>query len=156
MKTYLFRFGIGLMVVFLTAQVFQPEKNDGVISPSHLYQSAKVPGRVQHILSSSCLDCHSDNTKYVWYHHISPVSWFISGHIREGKGELNFSTWNSLSVIDKLGALEDIREEVEKGKMPLKSYLFMHPEAKLSQADRDSLFAWIDACQLEIVTTSRP
>lgn len=40
--------------------------------------------------------------------------------------------------------LEEIYDSIAKGKMPLASYLLMHPEARLSQADRDAVLAWAD------------
>ncbi|MEJ5297078.1 MAG: heme-binding domain-containing protein, partial [Armatimonadota bacterium] len=36
----------------------------------------------------------------------------------------------------------EIWEEVEKGRMPLRSYLLAHPSARLSQTDRDVLRNW--------------
>lgn len=40
-------------------------------------------------------------------------------------------------------ALEDIEAQIRKGEMPLKSYLILHPEARLTESDRQSLLEWV-------------
>ena len=37
-----------------------------------------------------------------------------------------------------------LREEVEEGKMPLLSYRLMHWSAWLSDAEKDSIYMWVD------------
>lgn len=45
----------------------------------------------------TCYDCHSNKTKYPWYSNISPISWWIKHHIKEGREHLNFSQWTDYS-----------------------------------------------------------
>ena len=54
--------------------------------------------------------------------------------------EVNFSDWSAASA----DQLEEIYDSIVKNKMPLSSYLLIHPEARLSRADRDALVAWAD------------
>lgn len=96
------------------------------------------------------MDCHSNQTRYLWYHKISPVSWMIYDHIRDGKKELNFSTWGAQDAYDKFGAFEDISKEVERKTMPLKSYTFMHSKARLTDMERKVLVDWAKARSEEI------
>jgi cytochrome c551/c552 len=113
-----------------------------------------MPADVEATITNACLDCHSNNTKSVWYDRISPVSWMINKHVKAGKKELNFSEWGTFDDYDKIGALEDIRQEVERSTMPLKSYLMMHPEAKMNEEQKKSLLAWIDKKGNELVNDS--
>ena len=55
---------------------------------------------------------------------------------------------------DKIGAVEDIRQELEQKTMPLKQYVFMHRKAKLTDEDRDAVFAWLDKKGTELVKSS--
>jgi len=87
------------------------------------------------VLRRCCYDCHSNETVWPWYSRVAPVSWFVSDHINEGRLELNFSTWNRYADADRLKKLTKVRKQVEKGKMPLKSYLLIHRHAQLSPAD---------------------
>ncbi|HCE58083.1 MAG TPA: cytochrome C [Prolixibacteraceae bacterium] len=141
-------------IAFVILQFFQPEKNSNTDTTNLIFKHEQIPADVETIITNACLDCHSNNTKSVWYDRISPVSWMINKHVTEGKKELNFSEWATLDDYDKIGALEDIRQEVEQAKMPLKSYVMMHPEAKLSEEQKKSLLAWIDKKSEELLKAS--
>ncbi len=134
---------IGL-ITFVVIQFFQPQKNSSEISENHIFKQEQLPENVQQMLKNACIDCHSNNTNYPWYNNIAPVSWMVNKHIAEGKKELNFSEWGEMDNYDKIGTLEDIRKEVEQKAMPLKSYVIMHKDARLSDEERAALFAWID------------
>ena len=153
MRLFLKIFVVLIVVVFVVIQFFQPEKNIGEISENHIFRQEQLPENVQQILSNACLDCHSNNTNYPWYDKIAPVSWMVKKHIAEGKNELNFSDWGKFDAYDKIVALEDIRQEVEQKTMPLKGYVAMHKEAKLTEEHVAALFAWIDKRGAELVNS---
>ncbi len=145
---------ISIIIIFVFVQFFQPEKNQNNDSENIIFKHEQIPDSVQQILKNSCFDCHTNSTNYLWYHKISPVSWMINKHIIEGKKELNFSDWGKLDNYDKIGALEDIRQELEQKTMPLKQYVWMHKEAKLTDEDRAAVIAWIDKKGNELVKSS--
>lgn len=147
MKKFIRLGGLLLVAVLLVIQFFQPKRNSGEVTAAHLYRQADVPPGMQRMLNNACMDCHSNQTNYEWYHRLAPVSWFIGNHITEGKQELNFSEWGRLSVSDRIGLLEDMNEEVKRGTMPLKSYSLIHKEARLSPAQVDSLTEWVSHYQ---------
>lgn len=134
-----------LLLILLAAvaiQFFQPEKNNGGIAGNHIFQQEKLPENIRLTLQNACMDCHSNQTNYLWYHHLAPVSWMIDRHVDDGKDELNFSDWGKMDVYDKIGALEDICQEIERKTMPLKSYLIMHGDARLSDEEVSAICAW--------------
>jgi hypothetical protein len=133
-----------LLIAFVVIQFFQPEKNISEKSENLVINTENMPPAVKEAFKNACLDCHSDNTKYVWYHKIAPVSWMINKHITDGKKELNLSEWKTLDDYDKIKALEDIKQEIERGTMPLKPYVMIHPEAKLDEETKKAMIAWID------------
>lgn len=97
------------------------------------------------VLRRACYDCHSNETVWPWYSRVAPASWLAVRDVNEGREHVNFSTWNRLSEKERAEALEEAWEEIEEGKMPLWIYRPMHPEAKLTAADRAVLKAWSDA-----------
>lgn len=101
-----------------------------------------APDQVMQLLEASCYDCHSNETRWPWYSRIAPVSWRIAEHVRKGRGNLNFSEWQGFSVEDRERATEEIWEVVEKGAMPLSDYLRMHPEAVITDPQREALRRW--------------
>ncbi len=87
MKKFLMYFIIGLLVI----QVIRPSKNKHEVNPEQsIGQVVAVPDDVQAIFERSCYDCHSNNTNYLWYHEIAPMSWVVAYHIKDGKEHLNF------------------------------------------------------------------
>lgn len=144
--------GIAMLAVFVVIQFVRPEKNMEAKTPEHLYEQALVSVQIQTMLNSACMDCHSGQTRYAWYHRIAPVSWVVSHHVNEGKHELNFSQWGKLDTLERIGALDAISQELEKGKMPLKSYTLIHRDAVLSVAQLDSLKRWISTYQGELLS----
>jgi hypothetical protein len=88
----------------------------------------------------ACGDCHSNRTIWPWYSHIAPVSWLISNHVTEGREHFNISEWGR-----KKNRGNEAAEEVEKGAMPLKSYLLLHPKARLSETEKQEFIKGLKA-----------
>jgi hypothetical protein len=101
-----------------------------------------APNLVMEVLRNSCYDCHSNETRWPWYSRVAPVSWRIAQHVERGRGDLNFSEWQGMSPEDQEQAREEIWEKVERGVMPLSDYLRMHPEAVLTESQKDALRRW--------------
>jgi|WetSurMetagenome_2_1015567.scaffolds.fasta_scaffold19433_4 hypothetical protein len=150
MKNVFRRLLLILAIIFITLQFFQPKKNHTPENENSLFLKADVPVRVQAILKNACFDCHSYQTQYPWYDNISPVSWFINGHIIKGKRALNFSKWGQLSALNKISLLDKIGEEAKTKGMPLKSYTLMHKTARLSDEQIKQLADWAEALATEI------
>jgi cytochrome c551/c552 len=83
----------------------------------------------------ACFDCHSNETVWPWYSNVAPVSWLIYNDVVEGRSRMNFSDWNR----DRQPSIGEIIGELEEGGMPPAQYLLMHPNAKLSTADKQAL-----------------
>ncbi|MFW6289457.1 MAG: heme-binding domain-containing protein [Mariniphaga sp.] len=128
-----------LVATFLVMQFFQPERPAVEATDAHLFRQVQVPENIQTMLKTSCLDCHSDQTRYLWYHYIMPVGWMVNNHIEDGKADLNLSEWGDMELLDRVTALDKMCEEVEQGHMPLKSYLLMHRDAELSEEQKTQL-----------------
>lgn len=107
----------------------------------HVVQSP--PDQVFSILKNACYDCHSNNTRYPWYAHVQPLGWWMQSHIEEGRSELNFSEFGKWGAAERREVLDHCAALIEKGKMPLRSYLPMHPEARLDDARKTLLLHWL-------------
>jgi hypothetical protein len=136
---------IALAVVFIAIQFIPsgiPEnKPDDLKS---IANSNLVTEPVLDQLRKSCFDCHSNQVHFPWYAKMAPASWMLADHISDGKAKLNFSGWEDYSNREKIGVLKDIKDEVESGNMPLKSYLLMHRDARLNSEKITILSTWTD------------
>ncbi|SDS42674.1 Haem-binding domain-containing protein [Polaribacter sp. KT25b] len=137
------KIAIILLVAFVIAQFFGPEKNEGDIASVPVFLAeTNPPENVKKILTESCYDCHSNSTRYPWYNTITPVNFWLADHVKGGKKHLNFSDWSTYSLKKKEHKMDELYEEVEKGEMPLDSYTWTHSEANLSQEQINEIVTW--------------
>ena len=137
MKTFLKRTGLALVVVLIVIQFIPVEKSN---PPERADPPA--PAEVQALLRRACYDCHSNETKWPWYARIAPASLLIARDVRKGRRELNFSLWEKYADPRKAKKLKEIAKEVGDGDMPLFFYTPLHPDAKLSPAERERIVKW--------------
>jgi hypothetical protein len=97
---------------------------------------------VMDILNRSCRDCHSMDTKWPWYARVAPLSWFIDKDVKKGRAFLNFSSWEMYPKARRMAYLAAMGSATSQQRMPPKRYLVLHPEAKLSESDRQILKEW--------------
>lgn len=97
---------------------------------------------VKAVLDVACWDCHSSETRWPGYSRIAPLSWWIGWHVSHGREYLNFTDWNALTEKQRAHIGHEIVEVVEEGEMPLKSYTWMHPPARLSAEQKQILVDW--------------
>jgi hypothetical protein len=133
-------------LLFLGAQAYRPDRtNPAVDERRTLAANTRMTPEVEAILRRSCNDCHSSETVWPWYSHVAPASWFLKQHVDEGRRELSFSEWATYPKRKRERKLHEMCEQVESGEMPLKCYLPLHPEARLSDDDRRVLCEWARA-----------
>jgi len=96
--------------------------------------------RTRELFFRACADCHSNETKWPLYSRIAPVSWLVYNDVQEGREHLNVSEWNRPQK-----DAHEAAEELQKGAMPLPIYLPLHPEARLSAAEKAELVAGLAA-----------
>jgi hypothetical protein len=129
--------GICVVVLMLGIQFVPVDRTN---PPVQTQVPASADARA--VLKRACYDCHSNETVWPWYSYVAPVSWLVAKDVADGRKELNFSTWNLMSAEEQREALGESWEKVLSGEMPMKIYLPMHPEAKLSPSDRSVLQTW--------------
>ncbi|MEO6166639.1 MAG: heme-binding domain-containing protein [Chitinophagales bacterium] len=130
------------LLVFIIIQFFHPPKNESLDESVGIAARFVVPDDVGAILKTSCYDCHSNYSNYPWYSKIQPVDWWLDHHIQEGKGELNFSVFADYSPGRQYRKFTEIKEQVEKGEMPLEVYTSLHKEAILNVQQMKVLAEW--------------
>ncbi len=104
-----------------------------------------VPKQVEHIIKTSCYDCHSNNTNYPWYNKVQPVAWLLEDHVEHGKEELNFNEWADYSDRRKNSKLKSIISQIEDEEMPLDSYTLIHRDAILSEIEKKEIVKYMKA-----------
>ena len=126
-----------LLLLFVAIQ-FIPVKNEN----PPVVADFDGPAEVKDIFKVSCYDCHSNETNWVWYTSIAPISWLAARDVNEGREHLNFSDWGNISS-DKYSRIAyRIWDDIEDGSMPLKIHTIMHKEAILSDDQKAIIKEW--------------
>ena len=142
-----FRFiGLVSVLVLTFIQFFPAQRNLGDRGGSNdIAAHYAVPKDVQTILVNACYNCHSNHTDYPWYVDVQPVGWWLNHHVREAKVELNFSEFGTYGAKRAARKFAAIIDQVEPGDMPLRSYTWMHTEARLPGVQKKLLTVWAQA-----------
>ena len=132
-----------ILAAFIIIQFIHPARNrsEGP-HPNYIGNVHPIPEDVKVILVKACNDCHSNNTEYPWYSKIQPVDWWLTDHVNEGKGHLNFDEYTHKNLRYQYHKLEEVVEMVETDEMPLESYTWIHKDAKLSPEEKNLLLGW--------------
>lgn len=125
---------IVLVVIFVGIQFIPVERTNPPIT-----NEVNAPPEVKAILKKACYDCHSNETNWVWYTKIAPVSFLTSSDVSEGRRHINFSEWN---VNKEAKAKDKIWDEISEEQMPPWQYKLMHSEAKLTQEEKNIIRNW--------------
>ncbi len=147
--------GIGLLLVAM--QLVPVELPAVEPRPAtDLLAAGDVPESIASLLKTSCYDCHSVETTFPWYSRVAPSAWLVAKDVREAREELNFSTWTELPKRKKIKNLENIKDEVGEGHMPMPIYLVIHWDAKLSDEQRKQIVDWANTYQDKIMAEPEP
>ena len=146
-----------LVVVFALLQLTNPPRTNPPVAPGHdLLATNAPPPQIAALLHAACYDCHSYETKWPWYSHIAPVSWLVASDVKGGRERLNFSDWPHDQPERAAKRLERISEELDYKDMPPAKYTLLHPEARLTDGQRQELIQWADeeAARLKAAATN--
>ena len=137
-RRILLRAGLGLFAVAVLLQLV-PYGRDHTNPP--VTQDAPWPdGRARELATTACYDCHSNQTRWPLQSWVAPFSWLLARDVEQGRAALNFSTWD-----EDDGEADDAADEVADARMPPRRYLLAHPDAILSQAERQVLVDALEA-----------
>lgn len=128
----------GLALLFLLIQLVPGAAADN----PPVEEEVTAPAEVLGILRQSCYDCHSHETEWPLYSRVAPAKWLVRDHVKDAREDLNFSAWNRYDADERAHNWEEVAEELEEEHMPLRSYLIIHRDARLSDADRRTLIDW--------------
>jgi len=135
---------VGLAVAGLLAlQVVQPERTNPPSDPRASFEAmAHPPDQVAASLRRACGDCHSNQTRWPWYSRVAPASWLIARDVREGRAHLNLSAWKQSREQEEAPEVGELCAEVKAGKMPPRSYTWLHPATRLARPEVAALCAF--------------
>jgi cytochrome c5 len=130
-KILLWAIGIAV-VVFVLIQLV-PYGRSSHTNPPASNPFQWTDPQAEAIAKESCYDCHSNETEWWWATNIAPFSWLVQRDVDQGRARLNFSDWTGQP------SAEAIQGIVNEGEMPPIQYALIHPGAKLTDAEMQTL-----------------
>jgi len=121
---------------------------------SAILVGANAPAEIRAKIAQKCGDCHSNNTRWPIYSRVAPSSWLVEHDVHEGREHMNLSSWTEYSVDSRIDLLGKINNQLRQGKMPMKQYLLLHPEARLSESDKKLIVDWTKAERKRLVVAA--
>jgi hypothetical protein len=133
--------GIVIAAVAAAAQFARPTRMNPPVQ-----SDLTAPVEVTTMLRSACYDCHSNETRWPWYSTIAPLSWLMQHDVNRGRERLDFSQWAEYASDPGTAAqkLEKIAQFVTRGDMAPWHYRMLHPTARLTPRQRDTLIGWVN------------
>jgi hypothetical protein len=131
-----------LGVVLISSTARSNAVNTTVPAGRTLPEDFDAPIQVRGVIQKACLDCHSDNTIWPWYSKIPPISWQVHDDVERAREFMNFSHWNEYSSEERRAFASEIAHATGSHIMPPPKYLWLHPDARLSNADLEVLAEW--------------
>lgn len=132
-----------LLGLFLLAQLAQPDRSVPTVDPAQdMLQATHAPADIQQLVVGACYDCHSYQTAYPIWAYITPVNFWIQGHINEGREKVNYSRWDIYAGNEEAA---ESGKSIAEGEMPPPNYSGMHGHATLTASQKDQLIAWFNA-----------
>jgi Haem-binding domain len=130
------------VVVLVATQLVRPERTNPTIDAGRTIQAhVGTTGGLAAILDRACNDCHSNATVWPWYTQIAPLSWLMALGVKEGRKAVNFSEWDGYPAEQQRNLLVASCRDASNGKMPGLPYTLLHPEARLSAQDVETICA---------------
>ena len=125
-----------VVAAFAAAQLVQPDFNNPPVDRGRTLQAqlgASDP--LVSIVGRACRDCHSNQTRWPSYTRVAPLSWLMSYGVKKGRDIVNFSDWGGYTVAQRQELMAVSCSAVSKRTMTGSIYIYLHPEAQLSQED---------------------
>jgi len=136
MRRWLVRIVVALVVVLVVIQAI-PYGRDHTNPPVRAEPNWDSP-RTRQLAEDACFACHSNETRWPWYSSVAPVSWLTQNDVDEGRRVLNFSEW------DRPQESGEAAEALREGEMPPWQFKLLHPEARLSDAEKAQLIRGLE------------
>jgi hypothetical protein len=139
------------LVIFVLLQVVRPR-----IPTKPSTAELQAPAAVKQVLDKSCYSCHSDQRRLSWFDEIVPGYWLVRHDILTAREHLNFSTLGAKPAAAQKATLYEAVNMIQLGAMPLPQFVMLHPDARVTPAELDTVKQYLAPWTASLPPTSAP
>jgi len=110
-----------------------------------ILSGAEIDPEILGLIQRACQNCHSLNTDLPFYGRIAPMSLLMARDVQQARLHMNLSQWQEYAVEDRIMLLSEVGSAVKNREMPVRRYVLLHSEARLSDQERDQVYQWTRA-----------
>jgi hypothetical protein len=115
------------LVIFGLIQLVPVQRTNPPVQTTVNWDSPQT----QQLWDRACADCHSNQTQWPWFTAVAPGSWLTASHVNAGRQRFNISV--------RSGRAGESVQQIRSGQMPLADYVLIHPNANLTDAEKQEL-----------------
>lgn len=135
------KWGVVAVATILVAIQFIPVRRTNYLGSG----GPDAPREVEWILRRACYDCHSGQSRWPIWAYLAPSSWMVIRDVERARNAVDFSNWASYDSGLRMGLQAMVGPVTSSHRMPVWYYLTLHPDARLSAEDLNSLQRWSNA-----------
>jgi len=110
-----------------------------------ILSGAEIDPETLGLIQRACQNCHSLNTELPFYGRIAPMSWLMARDVQQARLRMNLSRWQEYSAEERITLLSEVGSAIRNYEMPVGRYVLLHPEARLSDQEREMIYRWTRA-----------
>ena len=123
---------IGVVVVVFAIMQAIPYGRSSHTNPPAVNAFKWTDPQAEAIAKKSCYDCHSNDSSWWWATNVAPFSWLVQVDVDGGRKRFNFSEYAGLPSSQQF-------QRAVQGGMPPIQYTLVHPSAKLTDTQKQTL-----------------
>jgi Haem-binding domain len=95
--------------------------------------------RDEQLWTRACANCHRNQTQWPWYIRCAPAFWIAAVDVNDGRQAYNISELDKVPSFVRSNLPNEAAQRIRNGLMPPADFLLLHPEARLSDAEKQQL-----------------
>jgi len=133
--------GVAISVVlFLAIQLVPVSRDNPPVREAVQWDTPQT----KELVTRACMNCHSNESAWPWYSYFAPGSWITAVHVNSARQQFNLSELGKLPANRKTRLARDMADQIRNGVMPPIDYQLLHPEARLSAAEKEQLIQGLE------------
>lgn len=128
----------GWVIIILILIQFIPLDRAG--HPSK--QPSDIPASVLAQLEAHCFDCHSAQTRWPRSAYVAPLSWYVTGKVRQARQALDFSNFDALTDNRRRDVEKSVSSFAGKANLSAHGRVPGFPPLKMTERERKILAGW--------------